>query len=121
MDGAQGLLNESDYSNPLQWDPCRFMRMRENPTEAIHAQFVSCTSKHYGFGHGLHACPGRFFAANELKIILAQLLLKYEWKIHDECHDLEALPVGVNYVAHPEMKLLVRRRQEEIDLESISC
>ena len=30
------------------------------------------------FGFGRHACPGRFFAANEIKLILARLLLDYD-------------------------------------------
>ncbi|KAI1120267.1 ent-kaurene oxidase [Nemania abortiva] len=31
-----------------------------------------------GFGFGKHACPGRFFALNELKIFMAHLLLNYD-------------------------------------------
>lgn len=30
------------------------------------------------FGYGKHACPGRFFAGNELKLILVKMLEKYE-------------------------------------------
>ena len=32
------------------------------------------------FGHGKHACPGRFFASNEIKVILVGLLMRYEFK-----------------------------------------
>ena len=32
------------------------------------------------FGHGRHACPGRFFAANELKLLLAYMALNYDIK-----------------------------------------
>jgi hypothetical protein len=35
------------------------------------------------FGHGSHACPGRFFAVNVLKAIVAHLLLKYDLKLRD--------------------------------------
>ena len=35
------------------------------------------------FGHGKFACPGRFFASNESKIILALLLLRYEVRFED--------------------------------------
>jgi cytochrome P450 len=31
-------------------------------------------------GHGKSACPGRFFASSEVKILFAHLLLNYEWK-----------------------------------------
>ena len=32
------------------------------------------------FGHGIHACPGRFFAVNETKLLLAELILNYAWR-----------------------------------------
>jgi cytochrome P450 len=31
-----------------------------------------------GFGFGRHACPGRFFALNEMKIFFAHMLLNYD-------------------------------------------
>ncbi|KAK8140140.1 hypothetical protein PG984_000206 [Apiospora sp. TS-2023a] len=37
------------------------------------------TSEHFmGFSHGSHACPGRFFAANQMKIALGHIALRYE-------------------------------------------
>ena len=31
-----------------------------------------------GFGFGRYACPGRFFALNEMKVFIAHLLLNYD-------------------------------------------
>lgn len=31
-----------------------------------------------GFGFGKHACPGRFFALNEMKIFVAHMVLNYD-------------------------------------------
>jgi cytochrome P450 len=31
-----------------------------------------------GFGFGRHACPGRFFALNEMKVFFAHMLLNYD-------------------------------------------
>ncbi|KAJ1325847.1 tenellin biosynthesis cytochrome P450 monooxygenase [Microdochium nivale] len=39
---------------------------------------VSTSDKFMGFSHGSHACPGRFFAANQLKIALAHIALHYD-------------------------------------------
>ncbi|PVF95420.1 cytochrome P450 [Serendipita vermifera] len=36
------------------------------------------------FGHGRHSCPGRFFAALELKAILASLVLGYDLRWPDD-------------------------------------
>lgn len=33
------------------------------------------------WGYGLHACSGRFFAAMEIKMIMAHVLLEYEFKL----------------------------------------
>jgi len=33
-----------------------------------------------GFGFGRHACPGRFFALNEMKVFIAHMLLNYDVK-----------------------------------------
>lgn len=35
------------------------------------------------WGYGRHACPGRFLANNELKMILAHALINYDWKLPD--------------------------------------
>ncbi|RDA86915.1 hypothetical protein CP532_1870 [Ophiocordyceps camponoti-leonardi (nom. inval.)] len=51
-----------------------------NNTNPLTLGMVSTSSHHLAFGHGRHACPGRFFAAHELKLILAQLLLNYEFR-----------------------------------------
>ncbi|GES65933.1 cytochrome P450 [Aspergillus terreus] len=70
------------YPDPDKWDGRRFIRIRETvPGKENAAQLVTTTPEHLGFGHGYNACPGRFFAANEMKIILVHLLLKYEWRL----------------------------------------
>ncbi|KAF3803842.1 Cytochrome P450 monooxygenase ausG [Colletotrichum gloeosporioides] len=43
--------------------------------------FVSISPEILSFGHGKHACPGRFFASNEIKSALIHLLMKYDWDI----------------------------------------
>jgi cytochrome P450 len=32
------------------------------------------------FGHGRHACPGRFFAATEMKLLVAYIMMNYDVK-----------------------------------------
>jgi len=41
-------------------------------------QFVSVSPNSLGFGYGRHACPGRFFAANEIKLLLIHAMLTYD-------------------------------------------
>ncbi|KAI1389674.1 cytochrome P450 [Hypoxylon trugodes] len=77
------------FPNADKFDPYRFYKLRQEAKEegAVDVQgqnqFVSVTQKSLTFGYGRHACPGRFFAANEMKMILANVLLKYELQLAD--------------------------------------
>ncbi|WYZ44784.1 hypothetical protein EsH8_VIII_000100 [Colletotrichum jinshuiense] len=80
--GDLGRMHDPDiYPNPETFDGYRFFRMRGDPSLDSQAHIVSTSPAHLGFGHGKHACPGRFFAANELKVALAHLIMKYDWKL----------------------------------------
>ncbi len=81
------LLSADNVANQ-KFDPYRFVRLRTTAAPDPIAyknreqyQFVSVTKENMTFGFGRHACPGRFFAANEIKLILAQLLLNYDIKL----------------------------------------
>ena len=75
------------FPSPLEFDPLRFYRLRQEAKArgsvegAALNQFVSVSQNSLTFGYGRHACPGRFFAANEIKMILANVLLRYDVKM----------------------------------------
>ncbi|KAH8879080.1 cytochrome P450 [Thozetella sp. PMI_491] len=73
------------------YDPFRYSRPREefeakdagekSAEERLKLQrtgMVTTSDSHFPFGHGRHACPGRFFVAHELKMLFAHVLLNYE-------------------------------------------
>ncbi|KAK1545959.1 cytochrome P450 [Colletotrichum paranaense] len=107
--------NAAVYPEPEKWDAYRFLRMREEPGKENVSQLVSTLPEHLGFGHGKHACPGRFFAANEIKIALVHLLLQYEWKLPVGA-DTSITDYGVNPLLNPGLELEIRRRADEVDL-----
>lgn len=82
--GGYYIVNGTSLTNPEIWpepekfDIYRFYRLRQDPATASKAHLVSTSPEHLGFRHGDQACPGRFFAANEVKIALCHLLLKYD-------------------------------------------
>ncbi|GKT96318.1 cytochrome P450 [Colletotrichum tofieldiae] len=80
--------DEEFFPDADKFDPLRFYTMRQEKREqktgskqaevVSNAQFVSVGQSSLTFGYGRHACPGRFFAVNEIKMILATLLVNYD-------------------------------------------
>jgi len=106
------------YPDPEKFDGYRFLKMRAQPGKENVAQFVSTSADHLGFGHGQHACPGRFFASNEIKIIMCHLLLKYDWRLI-EGEQPKVGAMGFNLYADPKYKVEIRRRVEEINIDKL--
>ncbi|KAK1855637.1 cytochrome p450 [Colletotrichum chrysophilum] len=100
-------------SNADDFDGYRFLRMRELPGQENKWQFVSTSPEFLSFGHGKHACPGRFFASNEIKIALIHLLMKYDWDIVGEKPKSAA---KARFVPDPETLVAYRSRIPEIDI-----
>ncbi|PGH16798.1 hypothetical protein AJ80_05113 [Polytolypa hystricis UAMH7299] len=66
------------WENPEVFDPLRFYKLRQQPGHKSRHQFSSLGSDAPGWGDGPQACPGRQFAGNTIKIVLAHLLLNYD-------------------------------------------
>ena len=101
------------YPDPDKFDPTRFMRMREQPGQESSWQFVTTSPQHLLFGHGQHACPGRFFAANEIKIALCHLLLKYDWRFLPGQGRPDVQRFEITVSVNTKTKVQVRRRDKE--------
>jgi len=112
-------MDPETFPEPEKFDAARFLRLREQPGEENRHQFVTTHSSHMSFGHGNHACPGRFFASNEIKIALSFLLIKYEMRFPPlapgEKPQVTEMMMETNTVSMP-IQVEIRRRKEEIDL-----
>ena len=109
------------YEDAEKFDGYRFLRMREaQDGQANTSLLVSTSPKHMGFGHGRNACPGRFFAANEVKIALCHMLLKYDFKfVGGSTPQPKVMWLGFAMMADPTGSLMIRRRREEINLQAL--
>ncbi|KAJ4312060.1 hypothetical protein N0V84_010133 [Fusarium piperis] len=80
--GQPAQTDDETMEDPLKFDPFRFSRMREIATgrdeKALPVTMVSTSPEFLPFGHGKHACPGRFLIDFELKMILAYVLRNYD-------------------------------------------
>ncbi|CAG7559083.1 unnamed protein product [Fusarium equiseti] len=110
--------NKDYYEDALTFDAYRFARMRETPGQDKQAHLVSTSRDMLGFGHGVHSCPGRFFAANEIKVALCHMLLKYDWKLPEGVVP-ESSWFGMALSGDQKAKLVIRRRCEELDIDSL--
>ncbi|KLU88223.1 hypothetical protein MAPG_07210 [Magnaporthiopsis poae ATCC 64411] len=114
------LRDPAQYENPDEFNIYRFRDMRERPGGEHKAQLVSTVPDHITFGLGKYACPGRFFASNEIKIALCHLLLKYDWKVAPG-ESTEFKWFGMEVFVRPDTKLLYKARKAEIDLDSLEA
>lgn len=94
------------------FDGFRYYKLRQSGLVTDHARnlFVTTNEHNLGFGYGKHACPGRFFAANEIKMLLARLLLDYDFK--NEGDSMERYPqieIGGFTSPDPSKNLLFRK------------
>ncbi|PCH34274.1 cytochrome P450 [Wolfiporia cocos MD-104 SS10] len=103
-------LDEENYENAEIFNPFRFSDKRLEDGEKNKHQYVSTSSEYIGFGHGKHACPGRFFAANELKVMLAHIVLNYDVMFENEGKKPDNIFVATTVLPAPDAKVLFRKR-----------
>ncbi|KAH9929231.1 cytochrome P450 [Fomitopsis serialis] len=99
------------YDNPGVFNPFRFARMRDDDGEGTRHQMVATSTDYVPFGHGRHACPGRFFAANELKAMLAHFVVTYDVKSERASDAPIGRWFGASLVPDRSAEVLVRKRQ----------
>ncbi|KAI0595189.1 ent-kaurene oxidase [Biscogniauxia sp. FL1348] len=115
---ALAVQDPLSYENPEKFDAHRFLKLRNGTSEDLlgyknkeQYQFVTVTKDFMHFGYGRHACPGRFFAANEMKLILARLLLTYDIKMPDGLTERYAnLRMGTDQFPDATKDILFRKR-----------
>lgn len=98
------------WHEPDKFDGFRCFKLREQPGNESKFQFVTTGVNNLDFGHGTHACPGRFFAANEIKTILIHLLLNYDFKFKKGQERPESLWTPGGYHPDPDVKILIKRK-----------
>ncbi|KAF9237102.1 cytochrome P450 [Melanogaster broomeanus] len=103
-------FDDKIYENADMFDPFRFANMRDEDGEGVKHQFVSTGPEYLPFGHGKHACPGRFFAANELKSMLAHIVMWYDIKLEDGASSPQCMRIGTAIAADPNAKVVFRKR-----------
>ncbi|GJJ07761.1 hypothetical protein Clacol_001966 [Clathrus columnatus] len=103
--------DEEKYPDSEKFNGFRFANIRTQDGYNTTNQFVNTSPDYISFGHGKHACPGRFFAANELKSMLAYLVLNYDIKMKNEGVRPKNLSVAMSCLPDLSASVMFRRRQ----------
>ncbi|KAB2571070.1 Cytochrome P450 monooxygenase pyr3 [Lasiodiplodia theobromae] len=112
-----GMMDPARYQDPETFDPYRFVKLRQQPGQENGWQYVTTSRDMFAFGHGAHACPGRFFASNEIKIALVHLLMGWDWAFEEEGAGRPKTKMRADQML-PDggVRLVCRRRESEVAL-----
>lgn len=113
---GKNIAREEDfYPEADTYKPFRFSDMRGASNQDVEyvkraRQAAATTSPEFlPFGHGRHACPGRFFAVAQLKLILGYMMMNYEVEMLEERP--ADIYIGVAKLPPLGSKIRIRRRQ----------
>jgi cytochrome P450 len=124
---AYGIMHDSNiFPAASTFDAFRFARQRDQDDSSssesegektrtlLGSKQLGCASTSESFltfGHGRHACPGRFLVAHELKLLLAYASMYYE------IEPLETRPPNTWFGQHilPPMKGTIRVRRRKVE------
>lgn len=112
------LTDPSRYPDPDVFKPWRFVELRRSIDSGDHIDdhvhsarmtFAATSGEYLAFGNGRQACPGRFFAAAELKLMLAYMLMLYD------IETLDTRPRGrwIGILRLPPTKATIRVRRRK--------
>ncbi|KAI0409332.1 cytochrome P450 monooxygenase [Xylaria palmicola] len=114
---SDAVLHDPQYlpggGDPEAFDGFRYSRLREEEANASRYQFAMTEDSSLHFGHGKFACPGRFFASNEIKMILGHLLLRYDVEYPAGQGRPQNLNADENLYPDPVARILIRKRRSE--------
>lgn len=114
--GQPAQMDTEIYEALHKYDPFRFSRERDTTTNSAKTNTVSFVSTGPGylpFGHGKHACPGRFLLDFELKMINAHVLENFDVKLPEEYNGKrhENRWLGETNIPPEGVSLLIKRRK----------
>lgn len=108
---AQALSMDPDlYHDPGRFDGLRFVKTVEKG--APREQYAASNHRSMAFGYGRHACPGRFFASCEIKMIMSYLLRNYDFKFPETRKERpSSIAVETQLLPNHDATICLRRRR----------
>ncbi|TKA57275.1 hypothetical protein B0A49_10729 [Cryomyces minteri] len=86
------------FREPNTFDGHRYMRLREEHKESASSLVLGMsTIDSLGFGLGNQACPGRFLAVNNLKLMMAKLMISWELTLEKNGQEFQGPRPSMEY------------------------
>ncbi|RDW67498.1 cytochrome P450 [Aspergillus mulundensis] len=104
------------YPNPDEYNPYRFYQPTATPSELRENSMTNTSESYVVFGHGRRQCPGRWIFSHMFKLLIAEMLLKYEIKPFPTRPKIHRW--GRFQLPPLSTKLTVRRRKDTASLSS---
>lgn len=74
-------MDSSFFENPEKFDGLRFYNKRQqSENDALKHQLVTVGKTDLAWGYGRHACPGRFIADVVMKLMVIEIIMRYDIK-----------------------------------------
>lgn len=105
------VVNTSNIGREnVPFDGYRYCKKRDDSGSNARNLYSSTDRHHLTFGHGRFACPGRFVAAVEIKLVLAAMLERYDITFGEgrgRPNNLQVLELGFQ---NPMVRVMIRER-----------
>ncbi|EPE31715.1 Cytochrome P450 [Glarea lozoyensis ATCC 20868] len=109
---ANILMDPNVTFDPEAFNPWRSFEQGNETSPASTNAYGHTSEKNLLFGHGRQACPGRFFAVAEIKMILARMLIEYDFRFCNQGCRPKSLTIDEMVFPNPFAKLSIKRRNE---------
>jgi ent-kaurene oxidase len=108
---ANADILDQSIPDPEVFDPMRSYRKRHQSGELNKYQAGQTERNNLHFGYGKQACPGRHFAVGEIKMIMAKILMEFEFKYPQGKSRPRNFYADENVFPDPRARLLMRKRK----------
>lgn len=110
---AEHQMDPNITPDPFTFDPMRSYRKRHASPEQHnrHQAALADIDDNLTFGYGSQACPGRFLAVAEIKMLLARFLTEFDFKYPPGKSLPKTMSGDENVFLDPSAKLLMKKRE----------
>ncbi|KAH8093068.1 cytochrome P450 monooxygenase, partial [Cristinia sonorae] len=102
--------SEENYTHPDIFDPLRFVRLARESSSVVGQNYSTPRLEYLPFGIGKHACPGRFFASLEMKMLMAHLVMTFDIQFENGGPRAQDTWLGTTNIPNRTAKLYFKER-----------